>query len=84
MFVLYKKAKEGYTVNVEIIAVSNDRDVLERMLPKEVEKHLLANGLDHEDIFRYNLPHGYEPLRVWTAGPFESTKFEVVAADVAY
>ena len=84
MYALYKKVRQGYTVKVTIVAVSKDKDVLERLLPREVEKYLKERGNDEYAIFNYLLPSGYKPRDYWTRGPFAEEEFEVVPVNMAY
>ena len=63
MFALYKKYKDGYHVEVEIIAVSGDKNELMALLPYEVEKYLRERN-EHMlpfELIRYYLPNGHEP-----------------------
>ena len=79
MFALYKKYKDGYHVEVEIIAVSGDKNELMALLPYEVEKYLRERN-EHMlpfELIRYYLPNGHEPIDYWARGAFEGTEFEV-------
>ena len=80
MYALYKKIPRGNSVEVEVIAVSTNKQILMEMLPHEVKKYLQSGNSRLEDweIFKYFLYHGYEPLSRWTRGAFDATKFEVV------
>ena len=80
MYALYKKYQKGYSVEVEVIAVSTNKETLMEMLPHEVKKWLQSGNSRLEDweIFKYFLPNGYKPLERWTRGAFDATTFEVV------
>ena len=80
MYALYKKIPRGYSVEVEVIAVSTNKQILMNMLPHEVKKYLQSGNSRLEDweIFKYFLPNGYKPLDYWARGAFDATKFEVV------
>lgn len=80
MYALYKKIPKGYSVEVEVIAVSTNKQTLMEMLPHEVKKWLQSENsrLENWEIFKYFLPHRYKPLERWTRGAFDATKFEVV------
>lgn len=80
MYALYKKIPRGYSVEVEVIAVSTNKQTLMDMLPHEVKKYLQSGNSRLEDweIFKYFLPNGYKPLDYWSRGAFGATKFEVV------
>ena len=62
MYALYKKIPRGYSVEVEVIAVSTNKQILMNMLPHEVKKYLQSGNSRLEDweIFKYFLPNGYK------------------------
>ena len=78
MYALYKKYETGYSVNVEIIACSEDKSKLMALLPYEVERYLrkkMPKMLPHElDLM---MPNSYKPTDYWARGPFDATRFEV-------
>ena len=83
---IHKIADNLYGGQVRVIAVSKSKDKLMAMLPHEVEawkRKGSRNAKEFPELFNYNLfrfilPHGYEPLDYWAEGAFDKTRFEVV------
>ena len=79
MYALIKKVPDGYGTKLEALAYSENKDELMELLPFEVERYVRSRCkkmLPHE--MRYYLPHGYEPLEVWTHGAFDNEEFRVM------
>lgn len=78
MFALYKKYPDGNVVEVEIVAVSEDKKELMALLPYEVEKYIRRKNKQilPSELMHY-LPKGHEPIDYWSRGAFWGTEFEV-------
>ena len=79
MYALYRKIRNGYSIDVNVLAVSEDKEELMMLLPYEVERYLRSKSkrLGSYDVNIY-LPNGYQPLDYWARGAFDEEKFEVV------
>lgn len=84
MYALFKKVPNGYCVDVEILAYSEDKTELMELLPYEVEKYIrnLSNTMWPHQM-EYHLPHGHEPLECWQAGPFMREEFGIMEMEHA-
>lgn len=78
MYALYKKYVDGYTVKVEVLAYSEDKNELMQLIPFEVERYVRETNkrmLHHE--LKYYLPRGHQPIEYWTRGAFAETEFGI-------
>ena len=78
MYTLYKKYLDGYTVKVEVLAYSEDKNELMQLMPFEVERYVRETNnrmLPHE--LKYYLPRGHQPIEHWERGAFGETEFGI-------
>ena len=79
MYALYKKYVDGYTVKVEVLAYSEDKNELMQLMPFEVERYVRETNkrmLPH-DLKHYYLPKGHQPIEHWERGAFGETEFGI-------
>lgn len=81
MYALYRKIVNGYSVDVNVLAVSKSKEELMALLPYEVERYIRSKvkRLLPFEINRFYLNgKGHEPREYWARGAFDEERFEVV------
>lgn len=80
MYALYRKTRNGYSIDVKVLAVSENKEVLMSMLPFEVFKWIkeTTTRTTDEEIYHYWLNDSMKPRDYWGRGAFDENCFEVV------